>query len=81
MATVEIREYEQSYLAEEAKGLLDEAGIVCMIASDDIGGAYPQMPFSSGYRVLVQEEDAERAEEVLSVLGPYIPPKGMGLYR
>jgi hypothetical protein len=81
MAVIEIREYTQRFMADEARGLLEEAGIDCMVSGDDGGGAYPQVQFTSGYRVLIQEEDVQKAEEVLSVLGPYTPPEGMGLYR
>ncbi len=81
MGTKVIREYEKRYMVDEAKGLLDEAEVPSMITADDAGGSYPQIPFTSGYRILVQEEDEERAEEVLEVLGPYTPPKGLGLFR
>jgi hypothetical protein len=80
MGTVVIREYEQRFMADSANGLLEEAGIPSMISADDIGGSYPQIVFSRGYRVLINEEDREAAEEVLSVLGAYEPPRHQGLF-
>lgn len=78
--TVVIREYRQSYMAEAARGLLEQAGIEALIASDDAGGLYPQINFTSGYRVLVPREELEKAEEVLEVLGDYEKPEGFGLF-
>ncbi len=81
MGSIVIREYKQTFKASTAKGLLEEAGIECILSGDDAGGAFPQITFTTGYRILIREEDREKAEEVLSVLGEYIPPKGMGLFR
>ncbi len=75
-----IREYDQRLLAEQAKGLLEEAGISAAVHSDDVGGAFPQLGLSGGYRVLIKEEDIPKAEEVLEVLGPYTPPSTSGLF-
>lgn len=80
MDTIVIREYDQRFMVEEAKGLLDDAGIPSMLAADDGGGAYPQLGFSGGYRLLVRREDQEEAEKALEVLGPYTPVKHRGLF-
>jgi Putative prokaryotic signal transducing protein len=51
--------------AETAQGLLDSAGILAWIASDDAGGAYP-FDLSGGAHVLVDESDVEAATQVLA---------------
>ncbi len=48
--------------AQIAKGMLDAAGIQCMIRSDNAGGMYPSL---AGAEILVRTEDAERAEQAL----------------
>ncbi len=80
MGRVVIREYEQQSLASQAKGLLEEAGIPVMLSSDDVGGAFPQLGITGGYRLLIHEEYRTHAEEVLEVLGPYTPPRHKGLF-
>ncbi len=52
--------------AEMAQGLLESAGIRSMIAADDCGGARPHMLLGSGgARLIVLQERAEEAAEVL----------------
>jgi hypothetical protein len=53
--------------AELAKGALEEAGIVAMIQADSVGGMRDHLAWSGeGFRLLVREEDAAAAREVLS---------------
>jgi|GEM_PF-1916567 len=80
MGAAVLREYDQRFIAEQARGLLEEAGIDVSVEADDVGGAFPQLGLTGGYRVLVREEDLQQAEEVLEVLGPYTPPKHKGLF-
>lgn len=80
MGYVVVREYERRFLAQQAKGLLEEAGIPSSVQSDDLGGALPQLGLSGGYRVQVKQEDLQRSEEVLEVLGPYTPPNHKGFF-
>ncbi len=71
MDSVIIRTYGIQQNAEIASGLLEEAGIVSLIASDDAGGAYPNIFLTGmGFRLMVNKKDAEKAEEVLAVLDP-----------
>ncbi|MBL7006337.1 MAG: DUF2007 domain-containing protein [Spirochaetia bacterium] len=71
MDSVVIRTYGIQQNAEIAKGLLEEAGIVSLIASDDAGGAYPNIFLTGvGFRLMVSSKDVEKAEEVLLVLDP-----------
>jgi len=52
--------------AEMAKNALEAAGIDSMIQADTAGGMRPHLAWSSGgFKVLVREEDATAAREVL----------------
>ncbi len=52
--------------AELAKGALSAAGIESMIQADSIGRMRPHVAWASGgFKVLVRQEDAEAAQEVL----------------
>jgi hypothetical protein len=49
-----------------AKSALEAAGISAMIQADAAGGMRPHIAWASGgFKVLVREEDAEAAREVL----------------
>lgn len=54
-------------LAEISAGVLEGAGIPYRILSDDAGGAYPMLDLTRGVRLIVAEDDAERARELLDV--------------
>ena len=71
MDSVVIRTYGIQQNAEIARGLLEESDIVSFVASNDAGVAFPTI-FSaeSGYRLLVDSSDVEKADEVLAVLEP-----------
>lgn len=52
--------------AELMKNMLEAAGIDAMIQADDVGGMRPHVAWASGgYKLLVREEDAEAAREML----------------
>ncbi len=54
--------------AEIAKGALESAGIPVMIQADTAGGMRQHLAWSgSGFKILVREEDAESAREILRV--------------
>lgn len=62
-----------TYLTEAdaniALGLLKTNGINANIVADDGGGMGPSLPFlTGGYRVVVAEEDAERATEFIKAI-------------
>ena len=49
-----------------AKSALEAAGIDSLIQADSVGGMRPHVAWSSGgFKVLVREEDAEAARDVL----------------
>ncbi len=52
-------------LANVVKGVLEQAGIEAMVGGGGAAGAYPT-PVANPYHLLVREEDAERAREVLA---------------
>lgn len=54
--------------AEFALGYLDDAGIDCILASDDAGGNLG-LTLEGGARLLVRPEDLARAREVLREAG------------
>lgn len=52
--------------AQLAKSALDAAGIDAIIEADSVGGMRPHVAWASGgYKLLVREEDAADAVEVL----------------
>jgi len=55
--------------AELAKGALEDAGIPAMIQADTAGGMREHLAWSGeGFRILVREEDATDARDMLSQL-------------
>ena len=55
--------------AELAKGALEAAGIPAMIQSDSVGGMREHLAWSgAGFKILVREEDATEARDVLTPL-------------
>ena len=62
---VVLRTYVNAFDAEVARGALEAAGIDSMIRADDCGGTRPHL-WMGGVALLVREEDAGRADELLS---------------
>jgi hypothetical protein len=56
------------YAAEIAKGLLDEKGIINMISDEDVGGFRPGMIIGETIKLIVNEEDLEKAKEAIQIL-------------
>lgn len=55
--------------AELAKGFLSVKGINAVVFGDDYGGIQPGLSFSTGVKLLVKEEDAEKAKGILHDAG------------
>lgn len=72
-----IATYSARYDAEMAKGRLETQGIRAVLASDDAGGAYPQMQRTQGVRLVVSGRTAHRAWHVLDDLD-MLPPDAAG---
>jgi hypothetical protein len=68
---VKIRNFNQRYEAEIARGLLEEGGIESIISADDCGGQLMGLLSlrMGGVKLLISEEDVVKAEEILEVLG------------
>jgi Putative prokaryotic signal transducing protein len=62
---IEIGIYRTRSDAEFAQATLASEGIQSVISADDAGGAYP-FGLTGGARLLVAEEDAERAGTILA---------------
>ncbi len=61
-----IKTYMNSQQAEMARGVLETNGIEAMISADDAGGWRPELAVAmGGVRLLVREEDAKSALELL----------------
>jgi hypothetical protein len=59
-----IRTFVNNFDAEMARSALEAAGIDSMIRSDDCGGTRPHL-WVGGVQLLVRQEDAAEADEVL----------------
>lgn len=65
----EIRVFRNRFEADFAKNILEEEGIKAMISADDCGGLRPDLSLTTGgVRLLVNQEDVERANELLNSL-------------
>jgi Putative prokaryotic signal transducing protein len=61
---VVIRTFLNHFEADVARSALESAGIESLIRSDDCGGTRPHL-WLSGVQLIVRQEDAERAAELL----------------
>jgi hypothetical protein len=64
---VVVRTFNDRIEAELAQSALEAAGIESMVRGDDAGGLQPSLWTSEGVDVLVREEDAADAREILDV--------------
>ena len=62
---VEVKNFYNEYEAQIAKSKLEALGIDAMIVKDDAGGMNPQLQITEGVRILVREDDAVVASEIL----------------
>ncbi len=62
---VVIESFENEIDAEIAKARLEAENIEASIVKDDAGGMFPSLQQTSGVQLLVPEEDADRAREIL----------------
>jgi hypothetical protein len=60
-----VRTFHDRIEADLAQSALEAAGIESMIRGDDAGGTQPGLWASEGVDVLVREEDATAAREIL----------------
>ena len=62
---VEVKLFYSEHEAQIAKSKLEALGIDAMIVKDDAGGMNPQLQITEGVRILVREDDAVVASEIL----------------
>ena len=62
---VRVAEFGSRPEAEIVKGMLEANGIRAALSADDMGGIRPELTFTMGVRLLVAEDDAEVARELL----------------
>jgi hypothetical protein len=64
---VAVQSYGNRPEADLAKGALEDAGIQAMIQADTAGGMREHLAWSgAGFKILVREEDASAARDVLT---------------
>jgi len=57
--------------ADLAKGALEDSGIPSMVQADSVGGMREHLAWSgAGFKILVREEDATAARDLLAPLSP-----------
>jgi hypothetical protein len=66
---VVLKTFMKRYEADIAKGLLDERGIVNMISDEDVGGFRTGMIIGDTIKLIVNEEDLEKAKETIKITG------------
>ena len=72
-ALVVVGAFATSFEAELARSMLEAADIDSMIQADAVGGMRPHVAWASGgYKLLVREEDAGDAREVLTPANPAV---------
>jgi hypothetical protein len=70
-----VQSYASRPEADLAKGALEDAGLQAMIQADTAGGMREHLAWSgSGFKILVREEDASAAREVLAPPVEYDDP-------
>lgn len=68
---IQLKIFQNDFEAQAAKAQLDEAGIICVLSGDNEGGMAPNLSFTKGIRLLVNENDMESAIEVLKAMEMY----------
>lgn len=62
-----IQSFNSEVEAQMAQGRLESAGIESIVTSDDCAGLHPHLQSVYGVKLLVFEEDLERAQAILEV--------------
>lgn len=65
---VVLKTFINRYEADLAKGLLDEKGILNMISDEDIGGFQVGMVIGEPIKLIVNEDDLEKAKLAIRII-------------
>ncbi|HSK21460.1 MAG TPA: hypothetical protein VK912_20060 [Longimicrobiales bacterium] len=68
-ATVVVARFNYRHEAEYARGFLDDAALESALYFDDAGGIEMGLSFSNPARLIVRQQDAARARELLTAAG------------
>jgi hypothetical protein len=63
-----LRVFDNEFEARMAQQLLRDAGVTSFIFKDDGGGMEPHLQRTNGVRLLLNSDDAERAQDILQAL-------------
>jgi hypothetical protein len=63
--------FQNDFEAQTAKAQLEQEGIICLLSGDNEGGMAPNLSLTRGIRILVNENNLERAIEVLKAMEMY----------
>ena len=70
MSFVVLQTFSSRNEAESVQAVLAGSGIESLVESDDCGAVDPALGFGRGVQLLVAEEDADRAADVMSQVVP-----------
>ena len=65
---VVLRVFDNELEAQMAQQRLQDAGVATFIFKDDGGGMEPHLQRTNGVRLVLNSDDAERAEDILQAL-------------
>jgi hypothetical protein len=68
--------FPNEFEAERAKGILKENGIESFVQRDDAGGMEPPLQLTEGVKLIVLEDDLQKAKEILDAYNDYTPKEG-----
>jgi len=74
--TAVAKTFANEFEAERAKGILEENGVEGFVQRDDAGGMEPPLQLTEGVKLIVLEEDLQRAKEILEAYNDYKPEEG-----
>lgn len=73
---IRLRSFASQLDGEIALGRLEALGVKAMLQTDNCDGMHPHLDLRAGVHLLVREEEAEKAREILAESGeaPKAPP-------
>jgi hypothetical protein len=74
--TAVAKTFANEFEAERAKGILEENGVESFVQRDDAGGMEPPLQLTEGVKLIVLEDDLQKAKEILEAYNDYKPEEG-----